>query len=161
MKPNQTEVMTFRMRNWNEISNNKKINLVFKPKESELSYFRKKLLTHSERTMCECVVEHTGNIGDDSLWKAAWLCMASEHRISEFGELQEVLSNRVPITCQHKMILKRVNELKSFEKVFSLKSEIDDGLSSFSNVPERSTDTELTVDKNDLGCCIFVDNDMI
>ena len=44
--------------------------------------------------------------------------------------------------------------------MFSLKSETDDGLSSFSNFPERTTDTELTVDKNDLGCCIFVDNDI-
>ena len=114
LKPNQTEVVTFWMRNWNEISNNKKINLFFKPKESELSYFRKKLLTHSERTMCECVVEHIGNIGDDTTWKAAWLCMASEHRISEFGELREVLSNRVPITCQQKMYLEKSKLIKVF-----------------------------------------------
>ena len=33
-------------------------------KQKELSYFSKKLLTHSERTMGECVVDDTGYIGD-------------------------------------------------------------------------------------------------
>ena len=40
-----------------------------------------KLLTHSERTVCECVVEHRGNHGDDKMSKEAWLRIASEHRL--------------------------------------------------------------------------------
>ena len=45
------------------------------------------------------------------------------------------------------MILKRSNELKSFNKLFSLKPETDDGLSSCSNFPERPSSFELEFDK--------------
>ena len=44
-------------------------------------------------------------------------------------------------------ILKRINELKSFNKLFSLKSETDDGLSSCSKFPERPSSYELESDK--------------
>ena len=44
-------------------------------------------------------------------------------------------------------IPKRINELKSFKKVFSMKSETDDGLSSFSNFSERPADIELAVNR--------------
>ena len=53
----------------------------------------KKLFTHSERTVCDCLLEHTGNIGDDTTWKEAWLSVASKHRVSEYGELEEIESN--------------------------------------------------------------------
>ena len=44
-------------------------------------------------------------------------------------------------------IMKRVNELKFSRKLFSMKSETDDGLSSCSNFPERPTETELAANK--------------
>ena len=43
--------------------------------------------------MCECVVDYTGNIGDNTTWKDAWLGIASKHRVSEFEEFEEVQSN--------------------------------------------------------------------
>ena len=43
--------------------------------------------------------------------------------------------------------LKRINELKSIHKLFSMKSETDDGLSSCSNFPERPSSYELESDK--------------
>ena len=43
--------------------------------------------------------------------------------------------------------LKRINELKSIHKMFSMKSETDDGLSSCSNFPERPSSYELEFDK--------------
>ena len=49
-----------------------------------------KLLTHSERTVCECVVEHRSNNSDNTEEKETWLCFASEHRLSECGELEKV-----------------------------------------------------------------------
>ena len=45
------------------------------------------------------------------------------------------------------LILKRINELKSFNKLFSMKSETDDGLSSCSNIPERPSSYKLDSDK--------------
>ena len=44
-------------------------------------------------------------------------------------------------------ILKRINEIKSIHKLFSMKSETDDGLSSCSNFPERRSLYELESDK--------------
>ena len=44
-------------------------------------------------------------------------------------------------------ILKRINEIKSINKLFSQKSETDDGLSSCSNFPERPSLYKLESDK--------------
>ena len=44
-------------------------------------------------------------------------------------------------------ILKRIDELKSIHKLFSMKSDTEDGLSSCSNFPERPSSFELESDK--------------
>ena len=54
---------------------------------------------------------------------------------------------KCPLHVNQECILKRVNELKSSRKLFSMKSETDDGLSSCSNFPERPTETELAANK--------------
>ena len=48
-----------------------------------------------------------------------------------------------PSHANKDMTLKRINELKSFDKLFSMKPEMDDGLSSCSNFPERLSSQEL------------------
>ena len=48
-----------------------------------------------------------------------------------------------PYHANKDKILKRINELKSIYKLFSMKSETDDGLSSCSNFPERPSSYEL------------------
>ena len=40
--------------------------------------------------MCECVVEHRSNNSDNREEKETWLRIASEHRLSECGELEKV-----------------------------------------------------------------------
>ena len=45
-------------------------------------------------------------------------------------------------------ILKRIDEFKSFNKLFSMKPETDEGLSSCSNFPERPSSYELESDKS-------------
>ena len=52
-----------------------------------------------------------------------------------------------PYHANKDKILKRINELKSIHKLFSMKSETDDGLSSCSNFPERTSSYELDSDK--------------
>ena len=52
-----------------------------------------------------------------------------------------------PYHANEDKILKRINELKSIHKLFSMKSEKDDGLSSCSNFPERPSSYELESDK--------------
>ena len=52
-----------------------------------------------------------------------------------------------PYHANKDKILKRIIELKSIHKLFSMKSETDDGLSSCSNFPERPSSYELESDK--------------
>ena len=46
---------------------------------------------------------------------------------------------KCPLHANQECILKGVNDLKSFKKLFSRNSETDDGLSSFPNFPERQS----------------------
>ena len=50
-----------------------------------------------------------------------------------------------PLHANQDCILKRI--IESFKKLFSMKSETDDGRISCSNFPERSTDTKLVENK--------------
>ena len=52
-----------------------------------------------------------------------------------------------PYHANKDQILKMINELKSIHKLFSMKSETDDGLSSCSIFPERPSSYELESDK--------------
>ena len=54
---------------------------------------------------------------------------------------------KCPLHANQECIMKRINELKSSKKLFSVKSETDDGLSNCSNFPERLTETELAANK--------------
>ena len=52
-----------------------------------------------------------------------------------------------PYHANKDKILKRINEIKSIHKLFSMKSDTDDGLSSCSNFPEQPSSYELESDK--------------
>ena len=52
-----------------------------------------------------------------------------------------------PYHANKDKILKRIKEIKPIHKMFSLKSDTDDGLSSCSNFPERTSSYELESDK--------------
>ena len=52
-----------------------------------------------------------------------------------------------PLHANQECILKGISELKSSKKLFSMKSETEDGLSSCSNFPERPTETQLAANK--------------
>ena len=52
-----------------------------------------------------------------------------------------------PYHAKKDIILKRLDEFKSIHKLFSMKSETDDSLSSCSNFPERPSSYELESDK--------------
>ena len=69
---------------------------------------------------------------------------------TDYEETQNLKKHSVK-DCPHHAnkdrILKRINELKSIHKLFSMKSETDDGLSRCSNFPERPSSYELETDK--------------
>ena len=52
-----------------------------------------------------------------------------------------------PYHANKEKILKRINELKSIHKLFSMKSDTDDGLSRCSNFPKRPSSYKLESDK--------------
>ena len=54
---------------------------------------------------------------------------------------------KCPLHANQECIMRRVNELKSSRKLFSMKSETVDGLYSCSNFPERPTEAELAANK--------------
>ena len=65
---------------------------------------------------------------------------------TDYEETQNLKKNNVknfPYHANKDKILKRINELKSNHKLFSMRSETDDGLSSCSNFPERPSSYEL------------------
>ena len=69
---------------------------------------------------------------------------------TDYEETQNLKKHSVkdcPYNANKDKILKRINELKSIHKLFSMKSETDDGLSSCSNFPERPSSYELESDK--------------
>ena len=68
----------------------------------------------------------------------------------ETQNLKKVSVKGCPYHANEEKILKRINELKSIHKLFSMKPDTDDGLSSCSNSPERPSSYELESDKPDL-----------
>ena len=69
---------------------------------------------------------------------------------TDFEETQNLKRYSVkdcPYHAKKDKILKRINELKSIHKLFSMKSETDDGLLSCSNFLERPSSYELESDK--------------
>ena len=52
-----------------------------------------------------------------------------------------------PFHADKGLILKRINEMKSLKKMFSMRSETNDGLSSCSSFPERPSSYELESEK--------------
>ena len=97
--------------------------------------------------MCQCVIEPLDTTV--SIQRGKKLGYALPMR-TDYEETQNVKKHNVK-ECQHHAnkdkILKRINELKSLNKLFSMKSETDDGLSSCSNFPERPSSYELESDK--------------
>ena len=52
-----------------------------------------------------------------------------------------------PTHANKDLVLKRINALKSLNKIFSMRAEIDDGLSSYSKFQECRSSYELESDK--------------
>ena len=70
--------------------------------------------------------------------------------VIDYEETQNLKKHSVkdcPYHANKDKILKRIDELKSIHKLFSLNSETDDGLLSCSSSPERPSSYELESDK--------------
>ena len=98
--------------------------------------------------MCECVVEHRSNSSEKiQRGKKLGYALPLNTGFQSVENLKKFDVTKCPLHANQECILNRVNELKSSKKLFSMKSETDDGLSSCSNFLERKTETELAADK--------------
>ena len=101
--------------------------------------------------MCECVVEHRSNHGDDTerkRGKKLGYALPLNTDFQSVENLKKLDVTKFPLHANQECIVKRIIELKSSQKLFSMKSESDDGLSSCSNFTERPTETELAANKH-------------
>ena len=116
-------------------------------KQSEFGDFRPELLGNAKR-MCVSVLLNTLDT-TVSIHRGKKLGYALPMR-TDYEETQNLKKHSVkhcPYHANKDKILKRISELKSIHKLFSMKSETDDALSSCSNFPERPSSYELESDK--------------
>ena len=147
LKPNQAAVATFRMRNLNEISNDRQVCLVLNPK-SKSSAILGRSFSLTQSGLCVSVLLNTeATTVTIQRGKKLGYALPLNTEFQSVEILKKFDVTKCPLHANQECILKRVNELKSSRQLFSMKSETDDGLSSCSNFPERPTETELAANK--------------
>ena len=135
------------MRNLNSLSDSKQVCLVPSP-NSQSSVILGRSFSVTRNGLCVSVLLNTLDT-TVSIQRGKKLGYALPMR-TDYEETQNLKKYSVkdcPYHANKDKILKRINELKSIHKLFSMKSETDDGLSSCSNFPERPSSYELDSDK--------------
>ena len=147
LQPGQAVVAIFRMRNLNSLSDSKQVCLVPNP-NSQRPVILVRSFSVTRNGLCVSVLLNTLDT-TVSIQRGKKLGYALPMR-TDYEETQNLKKHNVkdcPYHANKDKILKRINELKSIHKLFSMKSETDDGLSSCSNFPERPSSYELESDK--------------
>ena len=137
LQPVQAVVATFRMRNLNSLSDSKQVCLVPNP-NSQSSVILGRSFSVTRNGLCVSVLLNTLHTMI-SIQRGKKLGYALLMR-TDYEETQNLKKHKVkdcPYHANKDKILKRINELKSIHKLFSMKFETDNGLSSCSNFPER------------------------
>ena len=147
LKANEAAVVRLRMKNYNELSDNKQVCIVPNP-NNQSSAILGRSFSITKSGLCVSVLLNTLDIP------------ITVHRGRKLGyalpvktryEMTENMKKKVLDCPNHRdkvCILRRLKKIKcSSCLVKSLKSETDDGLSSCLNFPERPTLEELEIDK--------------
>ena len=131
------------MRNLNSISDSKQVCLVPNP-NSQTSVISGQSFSVTRNGLCVSVLLNTLDT-TVSIQRGKKLGYALPMRTDseETPNLKRHNVKDCPSHANKDIILKRIIELKSFKKLFPLKSETDDGLSSYSDFPERPSSYEL------------------
>ena len=139
-------VAIFRMRNLNSLIDSKQVCLVPNP-NSQSSVILSRSFSVMRNGLCVSMLLNTQDT-TVSIQRGKKLGYALRMR-NDYKETQNLKKHSVKDCPYHanKDFKKRINELKSIHKLFSMKSETDDGLSSCSNFPERPSSFELESDK--------------
>ena len=147
LKPYQAVVATFRMRNLNELSNDRQVCLVPNA-NSKSSAILGRSFSLTKSGLCVSVLLNTeATTVTIQRGKKLGYALPLNTDFQSVENLKKFDVTKCPLHANQECIMKRVNELKSSRKLFSMKSETYDGLSSCSNFPERLTETELAANK--------------
>ena len=147
LKPNQAVVATFRMRNLNELSNDRQVCLVPNPNGTS-SAISGRSFSLTQSILCVSVLLNTeATTVTIQRGKKLGYALPLNTDFQSVENLKKFDVIKCPLHANQECILKRVNELNFSKKLFSMKSETDDRLSSYLNFPERPTETELAADK--------------
>ena len=140
-------VATFKMRNLNELSNDRQVCLV-PNQNSKSSAILGRSFSLTLSGLCVSVLLNTeATTVTIQRGKKLGYALPLNTDFQSVENLKKFDVTKCPLHANQECIMKRVNELKSSRKLFSMKSETDDGLSSCSNFPERLTEAELAANK--------------
>ena len=148
LKANEASIVSLRMKNYNELSDNKQVFKVPNPNSQSAAILRRSF-SITKSVLCVSVLLNTLDI-PITIQRGRKLEYAfpvkTRHKRTENVKENEVLD--CPNHRDKFCILRRLKKIKyssGLEK--SLKSAADDGLSSYSNFPERPTLEESEMDK--------------
>ena len=148
LKPNQAVVVaTFRMRHLNELSNDRQVCLVTNPNSKSSAILGRSISLNQSGLYVSVSLNTEATTVTIQRGKKLGYALPLNTDFQSVENLKKFDVTKCPLHANQECILKRVNELKSSRKLFAVKSETDDGLSSCSNFPERPTETELVADK--------------
>ena len=147
LEQGQAVVAIFRMRSVNSLSDSKQVSLV-PNSNSHSSVILGRSFSVTRNGLCVSVLLNTLDT-TVSIQRGKKLGYALPMR-TDYKETQNLKKPSVK-DCPHHankdQILKRIDELKSIHKLFSMKSKTDDGFSSCSNFPEPPSSYELETDQ--------------
>ena len=147
LKANEAAVVRLRMKNYNELSDNKQVCIVLNP-NNQSSAILGRSFSITKSGLCVSVLLNTLDI-PITVQRGRKLGYALP--VKTRYEMTENMKEKVLDCPNHRdkvCILRRLKKIKcSSCLVKSLKSETDDGLSSCLNFPERPTLEELEIDK--------------
>ena len=146
LQPGQAVVAIFRMRNLNSLSDSKQVCLVPNP-NSQSSVILGRSFSVTRNGLCVSVLNTLDTTVSIQRGKKLGYALPMRADYEETQNLKKYSVKDCPYHANKDKILKRINELKSIHKLFSMTSETDDGLSSCSNFPERPSSYELESDK--------------
>ena len=142
LKANEAAIVSLRMKNYNELSDNKQVCIVPNPNSQNAAVLGRSF-SITKSGLCVSVLLNTIQRGRKLGYALPVKTRCEMTENSKQNEVVDYPSHRDKI-C----ILRRLKKVKgSAGLVKSLKSETDDGLSSCSNFPERPTPDEMQSDK--------------
>ena len=143
LKPNQAVVARFRMRNLIELSNDRQVCLVPNP-NSKSSAILGRSFSLTQSGLCVSVLLNTeATTVTIQRGKKFGYALPLNTDFQSVENLKTFDVTKCALHANQECILKTINELKYSMKLFSMKSETDDGLSSCSKFPEIPTETEI------------------